>query len=744
MVFGSGNKFRIRRSQSKASYLASRRDRNRIVPDSDTGSYKRTLSPNGHLISTDVVPQEPPKLTPKDAIWAIKSNKEVVINNNNNNNSSTLRRTSVCDQNKNATIQSQEMKEDMKKNQVILPDVLPINAKLAPRSQYPNRPSNLTLPTHLDDFITPKSPPKSPPSSPPKSPSRNSPYTPLRSTNLSSSPMRTPSLRLSPQTIIPSSPQFISAPMTISSPIRPFPSQKIASPSSPASKVPGFELRPTTLPLQRSSSTESKPSVPSPQRSTPPSPRSSPTSFSIKESPIQSPEEPSPPPLPKSSPPIKNTFSFNPPQLQQSPEIKLTLSPSLSNKTTPIKTQSPSSTSANTPLRTTPESSPPSSPKVISLMHTISPPQSPKEPEHPKVIEGLQMIQRTEVILRVNATTSDASSQTDKEELPPTPLPTRRKLQEEIECEKLSEDFVKQLPAADRLKGLLVPGPEHKKLTDYVTGLFRVDVTMKPRPANSPFRSRNNTPSSSPPPVHSTNSTTYITTKSSDLTSVVQSIEPTSPLSATSPYFTTSEPKAKFLTRYSQDMNQYTIKNTKDLNQKKDELVNRLDRKLEVLRSEQLVVSEECRINNELGQNVESHLAHVARPHETSKFRLHIEEIGKITSLLLSLSGRLARVENALMGMAEDHPERRILESKRDKLLEQLDEAKKLKESIDRRSVSVSNILYKYLSSEEYADYDHFINMKAKLIMDSKEIADKIKLGEEQLMALKETLIVTD
>lgn len=86
----------------------------------------------------------------------------------------------------------------------------------------------------------------------------------------------------------------------------------------------------------------------------------------------------------------------------------------------------------------------------------------------------------------------------------------------------------------------------------------------------------------------------------------------------------------------------------------------------------------------------------------------------------------------------------KILESKRDKLQEQLEEAKKLKENIDRRSVNVSNILYKYLSSEEYADYDHFINMKAKLIMDAKEIADKIKLGEEQLMALKETLIVTD
>lgn len=186
--------------------------------------------------------------------------------------------------------------------------------------------------------------------------------------------------------------------------------------------------------------------------------------------------------------------------------------------------------------------------------------------------------------------------------------------------------------------------------------------------------------------------------------------------------------------------------------------MSRLDRKLEVLRGEQLVVSEECKVNDELGENVENRLTMLARPHESAKFRLHIEEVGKITSLLLGLSGRLARVENALMGMADNHPEKvsaptglerisdkvcplqRILESKRDKLKEQLEEAKKLKESIDRRSISVSNILYKYLSSEEYSDYDHFINMKAKLIMDKREIADKIKLGEEQLVALKETL----
>lgn len=65
------------------------------------------------------------------------------------------------------------------------------------------------------------------------------------------------------------------------------------------------------------------------------------------------------------------------------------------------------------------------------------------------------MIQRTEVILRVNTLTTDAASQTEKDEMLLTPLPTRKKLQEEIECEKLSQDFVSQLNASDRLKGLL-------------------------------------------------------------------------------------------------------------------------------------------------------------------------------------------------------------------------------------------------------------------------------------------------
>ena len=84
----------------------------------------------------------------------------------------------------------------------------------------------------------------------------------------------------------------------------------------------------------------------------------------------------------------------------------------------------------------------------------------------------------------------------------------------------------------------------------------------------------------------------------------------------------------------------------------------RLDKKLVVLRAEQEAVREEGEVNDALGARVAAKVAAAARPAEASKYRLHVEEIGKITSLLLGLSGRLARAENALYGMPADHAER--------------------------------------------------------------------------------------
>lgn len=76
--------------------------------------------------------------------------------------------------------------------------------------------------------------------------------------------------------------------------------------------------------------------------------------------------------------------------------------------------------------------------------------------------------------------------------------------------------------------------------------------------------------------------------------------------------------------------------------------------------------------------------------------------------------------------------------------MEQLSEAKRLKDDIDRRGLSVVSVLEKNLNIDEYADFEYFINMKAKLITDARDISDKIKIGEEIMTALSEMLIQSD
>lgn len=71
---------------------------------------------------------------------------------------------------------------------------------------------------------------------------------------------------------------------------------------------------------------------------------------------------------------------------------------------------------------------------------------------------------------------------------------------------------------------------------------------------------------------------------------------------------------------------------------------------------------------------------------------------------------------------------------------EQHQEAKQLKENIDRRQRAVSDILARILNGEQFADFEHFIEMKSALIMEQRELDDKIKLGREQMNCLRESL----
>uniref|UniRef100_A0A1S4GYD9 ASD2 domain-containing protein n=1 Tax=Anopheles gambiae TaxID=7165 RepID=A0A1S4GYD9_ANOGA len=302
---------------------------------------------------------------------------------------------------------------------------------------------------------------------------------------------------------------------------------------------------------------------------------------------------------------------------------------------------------------------------------------------------------------------------------PPPPPSTPRKLHpEEIDCDKLSHDLVSQLSPSDKLHTILAP-KTFKSSSDYVSDLFNIQIAPRPLKKDA----------STATPTETTGGGT-----------------PKSPLdilTSSSTYFQISEPKAKLMTRYSREM---TLINGDccDLTKKKEELVQRLGKKLLVLTNEQTNIAEESNANDLLGNDVALKVTQKVRPADASKFRSYVDDVGYITMLLLSLSGRLARTDNALHMIDANHPDKKILEAKRERLLEQLDEAKQLKDDIDQRGATIARILEQSLTIEEYADYDYFINMKAKLIVDSREIADKIKLGEEQLAALKDTLVQSE
>jgi protein Shroom len=185
-------------------------------------------------------------------------------------------------------------------------------------------------------------------------------------------------------------------------------------------------------------------------------------------------------------------------------------------------------------------------------------------------------------------------------------------------------------------------------------------------------------------------------------------------------------------------------KNANILLKKKEGLISLISTKLEVLRAEQVSLKGEKKLNEELGRQVTVKVMQSAAPNECEKYKLLVEETDKITSLLLGLSGRLARTENALQVCIMLSPqggetqEKEQPFTKRDKLAEQLTEAKKLKQNIDKRSSIVSRILQKYLSEEQFLSYQTFIKTKTKLIIETRIINDKIALSEEQLNALKE------
>lgn len=90
-----------------------------------------------------------------------------------------------------------------------------------------------------------------------------------------------------------------------------------------------------------------------------------------------------------------------------------------------------------------------------------------------------------------------------------------------------------------------------------------------------------------------------------------------------------------------------------DLTKQKEELVMRLNNQLVALTNDRHTITDLSTANDLLGTDVANTVAQQVRPNDASKFRSHVDDVGHITMLLLSLSGRLARVENSLFAAAD-------------------------------------------------------------------------------------------
>ncbi|KFZ57721.1 Protein Shroom2, partial [Antrostomus carolinensis] len=230
-----------------------------------------------------------------------------------------------------------------------------------------------------------------------------------------------------------------------------------------------------------------------------------------------------------------------------------------------------------------------------------------------------------------------------------------------------------------------------------------------------------------------------------------QSVPSAISLTTNSTYYSTSAPKAELLIKMKDMQEQQQQQQSEDdsedeldhdLSEKKQELIDSISRKLQVLREARETLLEDIQANNILGEEVEAIVKEVCKPNEFDKFKMFIGDLDKVVNLLLSLSGRLARVENALNNLDENTSpeERRTLVEKQKLLTQQHEDAKELKENLDRRERIVFDILANYLSEENLADYEHFVKMKSALIIEQRELEDKIKLGEEQLKCLTDSL----
>ncbi|XP_023684452.1 protein Shroom3 isoform X3 [Paramormyrops kingsleyae] len=187
-------------------------------------------------------------------------------------------------------------------------------------------------------------------------------------------------------------------------------------------------------------------------------------------------------------------------------------------------------------------------------------------------------------------------------------------------------------------------------------------------------------------------------------------------------------------------------KEEENLKQKKTELVEALTVNIAALREEKAGLAEEQRKFSALEGHLEALIQECCKPSEQDKYHMFVGDLDKIVNLLLSLCSRLVRVENSLRGLededAEDNvKEKESLQLKQRQLRAQHQDARELKENLDRRERVVFEILAGHFGRQQLCDYQRFVQMKPALLIRQRCLDDLIREAEEQLQSVTERLL---
>ncbi|XP_062826458.1 protein Shroom1 [Anolis carolinensis] len=189
--------------------------------------------------------------------------------------------------------------------------------------------------------------------------------------------------------------------------------------------------------------------------------------------------------------------------------------------------------------------------------------------------------------------------------------------------------------------------------------------------------------------------------------------------------------------------NRKSLDDPEDITPKKRELISNIQLKLQALCDKRELLQNQVKEHAACGKELEAVVRGLCKPNEYERYLMFIGDLEKVVSLLLCLSSRLARVQNAMRKMDEntDAEEKHSLNERHRLLSRQREDAKDLKENLDRRERVVSGILSKYMPEGQIQDYRHFVQEKTSLLIEQKDLEEQITFLEEQLERLEKSIL---